>query len=63
MSWLSMAVPLVAQFEGFAKRKADGLLHPLPGHAGQSCGLDARGRVNLRHHRKQLSHHDDQGPV
>ena len=28
MSWLSMAVPLVAQYEGFAKRKADGLPHP-----------------------------------
>lgn len=28
MTWLSLAVPLVAQFEGFEKRRADGLLHP-----------------------------------
>jgi lysozyme len=28
MSWLALAVPLVAMFEGFEKRKADGLLHP-----------------------------------
>ncbi|MDO8312597.1 MAG: hypothetical protein Q7T25_11725 [Sideroxyarcus sp.] len=28
MSWLSIAVPLVAQSIGFANSKADGLLHP-----------------------------------
>jgi lysozyme len=28
MTWLALSVPLVAQFEGFEKRKADGLLYP-----------------------------------